>query len=158
MATFMEHIDRGLKEQFEKYNENLHEKLNDERAHHDRGQQETKKDIMEMKREIKDVQKNLSSVTKDVEEIKDFMAKMLEKMSFVDQFDKKLPSPTEEILQPLRKDILIAGSFIKDFSSCTSEIFSWKRKEWIEISSMNDKHSGSSSFIHDDQLFFCWRI
>ena len=66
----------------------------------------------------------------------------------------KLPSPAEGMLNTPREDILIAGGD-GDFSnhSKSTEIYSWEKNGWFEVSPMNEDHKGASSFIHKDQLF-----
>ena len=62
----------------------------------------------------------------------------------------KLPSPTEGMLNTPREDILIAGGF---GDGTGTEIFSWERNVWFEVSPMNEEHVDASSFIYKDQLF-----
>jgi N-acetylneuraminic acid mutarotase len=96
-----------------------------------------------------DVKENLSKVNKDVDEVKVMMSQMLEKFNMLELFTK-LPSPTEGMLNTPREDILIAGGLGAEYSA---EIFSWEKNGWYEISQMNKRHLGASSFISNDQLF-----
>ena len=103
--------------------------------------------------EIKDVKENLSKVNKDVDEVKVMMRQMLEKFNMLELMNK-MPSPTEGMLYPPREDILITGGSAAG-NKClkSSEIFSWEKNAWFEVSAMNDEHKGASSFIHDNQIF-----
>ena len=103
----------------------------------------------EVKKEIKDVKENLSKVNKDVDEVKVMMSQVLEKLNMLEHLNK-LPSPTEGMLNTPREDILIAGGY--DDGTGT-EMFSWEKNGWFEVSPMNEKHAQASSFIYKDQLF-----
>ena len=103
----------------------------------------------EVKKEVKDVKENLSKVNKDVDEVKVMMSQMLEKFCTVKLMMKKLPSPTEDMLNTPRENILIASGFAWN----SAEIFSWEMNGWYEVAVMNQEHSGASSFIYNDQLF-----
>ena len=96
-----------------------------------------------------DVKENLSKVNKDVDEVKVMMSQMLEKFNMLELLSK-LPSPTEGMFNTPREDILIAGSLGVGHRA---EIFSWEKNGWYEISQMNERHVGASSFIYNDQLF-----
>ena len=112
-------------------------------------QRQLKKEVGEVKKEVKDVKENLFKVNKDVDEVKVMMSQMLEKLNMLEDLNK-LPSPTEGMLYTPREDILIAGGFgrITD-----TEIFSWEKNGWFEVSPMNEGHYKASSFIYKDQLF-----
>jgi F0F1-type ATP synthase membrane subunit b/b' len=113
-----------------------------------------KKEIGEVKKEVKDMKDNLSKVNKDVDEVKVMMIQMLEKFNMLELLNK-LPSPTEGMLNTPREDILIAGGY-GGFSSRpgkSTEIYSWEKNGWFEVSPMNDDHEGASSFIYKDQFF-----
>ena len=103
--------------------------------------------------EIKDVKENLSKVNKDVDEVKVMMRQMLEKFNMLELMNK-MPSPTEGMLSTPREDILVAGGSV-GWNIClkSTEIFSWEKNAWFEVSAMNDEHKGASSFIHDNQIF-----
>ena len=107
------------------------------------------KEFEEVKKEVKDVKENLSKVNKDVDEVKVMMSQVLEKLNMLEHLNK-LPSPTEGMLNTPREDILFAGG--SDDKTGT-EIFSWEKNGWFEVSSMNEEHAGASSFIYKDQLF-----
>ena len=110
---------------------------------------EVKKEVGEVNKEVKDVKENLSKVNKDVDEVKVMLSQVLEKLNMLEHLNK-LPSPTEGMLNTPREDILIAGGF--DDKTGT-EIFSWEKNCWFEMSPMNEEHTGASSFIYKDQLF-----
>ena len=110
---------------------------------------DVKKEVGEVKKEVKDVKENLSKVNKDVDEVKVMMSQVLEKLNMLEHLNK-LPSPTEGMLNTPREDILIAGG---DDDGTGTEIFSWEKNGWFEVSPMNEKHLGASSFISKDQLF-----
>ena len=114
-------------------------------------QEEVKEEIGEVKKELRCVKENLINVNKDVDEVKVMMSQMLEKLNMLEHLNK-LPSPTEEMLNTPREDILIAGgNGCKTLKS--TEIFSWEKNGWFEVSPMNEKHVDASSFIYKDQLF-----
>ena len=111
---------------------------------------EVKKEVGEVKREVKDVKENISKVNKDVDEVKVMMSQVLEKLNMLEHLNK-LPSPTEGMLNTRpREDILIAGGYGDETGT---EIFSWEKNGWFEVSPMNEVHAEASSFIYKDQLF-----
>ncbi|CAB4044172.1 kinase, partial [Paramuricea clavata] len=107
-----------------------------------------KKEIGEVKKEVKDMKNNFSKVNKDVDEVKVMMIQMLELLN-------KLPSATEGMLNTPREDILIAGGYGGPWSEpgASTEVYSWEKNGWFEVSPMNDDHEGASSFIYKDQFF-----
>ena len=111
-------------------------------------QREVKKEVGEVKKEVKDVKENISKVNKDVDEVKVMMSQVLEKLNMLEHLNK-LPSPTEGMLNTPREDILIAGGY----DETGTEIFSWEKNGWFEVSAMNNEHACASSFIYRDQLF-----
>ena len=110
---------------------------------------EVKKEVREVKKEVKDVKENISKVNKDVAKVKVMMSQVLEKLNMLEHLNK-LPSPTEGMLNTPREDILIAGG---DDDETGTEIFSWEKNGWFEVSPMNERHDRASSFIYKDQLF-----
>ena len=110
---------------------------------------EVNKEVGEVKNKVKDVKENLSKVNKDVDEVKVMMSQVLEKLNVLEHLNK-LPSPTQGMLNTPRGEILIAGG--KDDETGT-EIFSWEKNGWLEVSPMNEEHAFASSFIYKDQLF-----
>ena len=110
---------------------------------------EVKKEVRDVKKEVKDVKENLSKVNKDVDEVKVMMSQVLEKLNMLEHLNK-LPYPTEGTLNTPREDILIAGGF-GDITG--TEIFSWEKNGWFQVSPMNEEHVDTSSFIYKDQLF-----
>ena len=115
---------------------------------------QTKKEIGEVKKEVKDIKDNLSKVNKDVNEVKVMMTQMLEKFSMLELLNK-LPSRAEGMLNTPREDILIAGGYGLRSSKPgeSTEIYSWEKNGWFEVSPMNENHQRASSFIYKDQLF-----
>jgi hypothetical protein len=115
---------------------------------------QTKKEIGEVKKEVKYMKDNLSKVNKDVDEVKVMMTQMLEKLNMLELLNK-LPSPTEGMLNTPREDILIAGGYgtRSSRSGKSTEIYSWEKNGWFEVSPMNDDHRAASSFIYKDQFF-----
>ena len=102
-----------------------------------------------IEKEIEEVKKEVGEVRKDVDEVKDMMSQVLKKLNMLEHLNK-LPSLTEGLLNTPREDILIAGGY--DDKTGT-EIFSWEKNGWFEVSPMNEEHTYASSFIHKDQLF-----
>ena len=113
-----------------------------------------KKEIGEVKKEVKDMKNNFSKVNKDVDEVKVMMIQMLEKFNMLELLNK-LPSATEGMLNKPREDILIAGGYGGPSSNPgkSTEIYSWEKNGWFEVSPMNDDHRAASSFIYKDQFF-----
>ena len=111
-------------------------------------QEEVRREVGEVKKDVKDVKENLSKVNKDVDEVKVMMSQVLEKLNMLEHLNK-LPSPTEGMLNTPREDILIAGGY----DDTSTEIFSWEKNGWFEVSAMNEEHAEASSFIYKDQLF-----
>ena len=126
-------------------NKRINEKVEAIKNRHD----EMKQDQHEVKKEIKDVKENLSKVNKDVDEVKVMMSQMLEKFNMLELLSK-LPSSTEGMFNTPREDILIAGGLGVRRSA---QIFSWEKNGWYEVSQMNARHIGASSFIYNHQLF-----
>ena len=110
---------------------------------------EVKKEVGEVKKEVKDVKENLFKVNKDVDEVKIMMSQVLEKLNMLEHLNK-LPSPIKGMLNTPREDILIAGG---NDDETGTEIFSWEKNGWFEVSPMNEEHVAASSFIYKDQLF-----
>jgi N-acetylneuraminic acid mutarotase len=81
--------------------------------------------------------------------MKVMMSQILEKLNMLELLSK-VPSTTEGMLNTPREDILVAGGWGAEHNA---EIFSWEKNGWYEISQMNKKHTGASSFINNDQLF-----
>ena len=111
-----------------------------------------KEEVGGVKRDVKDLKENLFTVNKDMNDVKKMMSQILEKLNVLELMNK-LPSPSEGMLNTRKEDILIAGNdhFFKTAKS--AEIFSWEKNGWFEISSMNEKHRGASSFIYEDEMF-----
>ncbi|CAB4034415.1 kinase [Paramuricea clavata] len=128
-------------------NKRINEKVETIKNRHD----EMKQEQHEVKKEIKDVKENLSKVNKDVDEVKVMMSQMLEKFNMLELLSKH-PSPTQGMFNTPREDILIAAGWLRD-AKHSAEIFSWAKNGWYEISQMNERHGGASSFIYNDQLF-----
>ena len=116
-------------------------------------QEEVQREVGEVKKEVKDVKESLSKINKDVDEVKVMMSHVLEKFNMLEHLNK-LPSPTEEMLNTPREDILIAGGY---GDKAGTEIFSWEKNGWSKVSPMNEKHVEASSFIYEDQLFVAGR-
>ena len=111
--------------------------------------QQVKKEIREVKDEVKDVKESLSKVNNDVDEVKVMMIQILEKFNMLEQMNK-VPSPAEEMLNAPREEILIAGGLV---SGKSTEIYSWEKNGWFEVSPMNEEHNEASSFIYNDQVY-----
>ena len=111
-----------------------------------------KKEVEGVQRDIKDLKENLSTVNKDMNDVKMMMSQILEKLNVLELINK-LPSPSEEMLNTRKEDIVIAGSECFNKAAKCVEIFSWEKNGWFEIFSMNEEHGGASSFIYEDQMF-----
>ena len=154
METVKE-MNKEIKEKVEAFmemNKEVNKELKEVNEKVEASSKETKKEIGEVKKEVKDMKDNLSKVNKDVDEVKVMMSQMLEKFNMLELL--KLPSPAEGILNTPREDILIAGGTGDDSNPAKStEIYSWEKNDWFEVSPMNEDHSGASSFFYEDQLF-----
>ena len=115
---------------------------------------QTEKEIGEVKKEVKDIKDNLSKVNKDVDEVKVMMTQVLEKFNMLEMLNK-LPSPAEGMLNTPREEILITGGYARRSNNPgkSTEIYSWEKNGWFEVSRLNENHHGASSFIYKDQLF-----
>ena len=134
----------GVNEKVEGMNENV-ERVKEEVE----GVNEKVGRLVAAKEEMKkDVKENLSKVNKDVDEVKIMMSEMLEKYNLLELLNK-LSSLTEGMINASREDILTTGG--NDFNS--TEIYSWEKNDWFEVTKMSDSRAGSSSFIYNDQLF-----
>ena len=129
--------------------EAMNEEMKTASRHIEKEIEKVKKEVGEVKNKVKDVKENLSNVNKDVDEVKVMMSQVLEKLNILEHLNK-LPSPTQGMLNTPRGEILIAGG--KDDETGT-EIFSWEKNGWLEVSPMNEEHAFASSFIYKDQLF-----
>ena len=111
------------------------------------GQDQIEKEIREVKKDVND---SLLNVNKDLDEVKVMMIQVLEKLNMLKQHNK-VSSPTAEILNTPREDLLVAGG--TGGAAKSTEIYSWEKNCWIKVSYMNEKHWLSSSFICNNQLF-----
>ena len=111
------------------------------------GQDQIEKEIREVKKDVND---SLLNVNKDLDEVKVMMIQVLEKLNMLKQHNK-VSSPTAEILNTPREDLLVAGG--TGGAAKSTEIYSWEKNCWIKVSYMNEKHWLSSSFIYNNQLF-----
>ena len=113
----------------------------------------TNHEIGQVKEEVKDLKNNLNKVNKDVDVVKVMMTRMLEKLNMLEQHNKP-PSLTEKMLNVQKQDILITGGYVpsRAENSKSTEIFSWEKNGWFEVSAMNENHKGASSFVHKDHL------
>ena len=115
-------------------------------------QNQVHQEVGGVKRDVKDLKENLSTVNKDMNDVKVMMSQILEKLNVLELMNK-LPTPSEEMLNTRKEDILIAGNLFGSGTTKNAEIFSWEKNGWFEISSMNEKHGRASSFIYEDQMF-----
>ena len=113
-------------------------------------QQQVRQEVEQVRQEVKDVKESLSKVDKDVDKVKVMMVQLLEQLNMHEQHNK-VPSPTAGILDTPREDILVTGGYGKAGKS--TEVFSWEKNGWFEVSEMNEGHWLVSSFIYNDQLF-----
>ena len=160
VEAVQETVNKEINEKVEavkKTNERMNEKVEavrkmNEKIMDENGQ--TKMEIGEVKKEVKDIKDNLFKVDKDVNEVKVMMTQMLEKFNMLELLNK-LPSPAEGMLNTPREDILIAGGYgeYESDSGKNTEIYSWEKNGWFEVSPMNEDRGGASSFIYENQLF-----
>ena len=111
-----------------------------------------KQDVGGVKRDVKDLKESHFTVEKDMNDVKVMMSKILQKLNVLELMNK-LPSPSGGILNTRKEDILIAGDGYDAETSKRAIIFSWEKNGWFEISAMNEKHGGASSFIYEDHMF-----
>ena len=113
---------------------------------------QVKEEIGLVNKEVKDIKDNLCKMNEDVHEVKVMMTQVLEKLNMREQLSK-LPSPAEGMLNTPRQDILIAGANEGRNYERSTEIYSWEKNGWFEVSLMSEKHNFGSSFIDKDQVF-----
>ena len=106
----------------------------------------------EVKQVKKEVNESLSKVNKDVDEVNVMMIQVLEKLNVAEQHNK-VSSPTAGILNTPKEDVLVAGGYYYRNASKSTEMYSWEKNGWFEVSDMNEKHWCASSFIYNNQLF-----
>ena len=115
-------------------------------------QNQVHQEIGGVKKEVRElVREEVGNVHRDVKDVKVMMSQILEKLNVLELMNK-LQTPSEGMLNTRKEDILIAGHSYGEKSKST-EIFSWKKNSWFEISPMNEKHTVPSSFVYEDQLF-----
>ena len=110
---------------------------------------QTEKQNEEVKKELREVKNEFGEIKIEVKGVKENLSKVLEKLNMLEHLNK-LPYPTEGMLNTPREDILIAGGYDDKTST---EIFSWEKNGWFEVSPMNEDHFEASSFIYKDQIF-----
>ena len=113
---------------------------------------EVKEEVGEVQRDVKEIKENLFTVNKDMNNVKVMMSQILEKLNVL-ELTNKLPSPSEGMLNTRKEDILIAGNDYYSGTTKRTEIFSWEKNGWFEISEMNKERTAASSFIYDYQMF-----
>ena len=110
---------------------------------------QTEKQNEEVKKELREVKNEFGEIKIEVKGVKENLSKVLEKLNMLEHLNK-LPYPIEGMLNTPREDILIAGGYDDKTST---EIFSWEKNGWFEVSPMNEEHFEASSFIYKDQIF-----
>ena len=113
-------------------------------------QNQVHQEVGGVKRDVKDMKENLSTVNKDMNDVKVMISQILEKLNVLELMNK-LPSPSEGMLNTRKEDILIAGHAYGATAKNT-EVFSWEKCGWFQFLSMNEKHTGASSFIYEDHM------
>ncbi len=138
-------INRNMDKNMDAANEMNMEKSKEINEKVEVSSRETKKEIGEVKKEVKDIKDNLFKVNKDVDEVKVMMTQMLEKFNMLELLNK-LPSPAEGMVNTPREDILIAGGYGLRSSKPgkSTEIYSWEKNGWFEVSPMNEDHKAAS--------------
>ena len=106
----------------------------------------------QVKKEVKDVKESISKVNEDAEKVKVMMIQVLEKLNMLEQHHK-VSSPTAGILNTPRENILAAGLSWMENASKSTEIYSWQKNGWFEVSDMIGQHWLASSFLYNYQLF-----
>ena len=121
-------------------------------------QDQIKQDQQQIKKEVKDVKESLSKVNKDVDKVIVMMIQVLEKLNMLEQHSK-VSTPTAGILDTPKANILVADGRRGDRAAKSTEIYSWEKNGWFEVSEMNERHWWASSFIYNDELFVVggWR-
>ncbi|XP_046842605.1 uncharacterized protein LOC124436680 [Xenia sp. Carnegie-2017] len=95
--------------------------------------------------------KKLFKPSKEIEKIESTMFRILEKLTVNEHFAPSLKSPVDLVMDLIRDDILVAGGYPVFLGIV--EIFSWRKKKWFKIATMQNEHSYASSFIFNDNLF-----
>ena len=145
-------MNKKINEKVETLNEMVNVKVEalQNQVHQEVGKVE--REVGGVQRDVKDLKENLSTVNKDMNDVKVMMSQILEKLNVLELMNK-LPTPSEGMLNTRKEDILIAGNNYFIETAKSAELFSWENNGWFEISSMNEKHGGTSSFIYEDQMF-----
>ena len=147
-----EKVETAVNRVVEKYMETI-KKMDEEMSEKvEASSRNTAKDFAEMKKEVKDIKDNLCKVNKDVGEVKTMMTHVLEKLNLLGPLNK-LSSPTEGMLNTPKQDILVAGGYDGRNGNRSTEIYSWEKNGWFEVSPMNEEHVGASSFFNKGQVF-----
>ena len=139
-------VVRKLKDQIKQDQQHVKKEVKDVKQE----VKQVRQEVEQVKKEVKDVKESISKENKDVDEVKVMMIQVLEKLNMLEQHNK-VSSPTAGILNTPREDILVAGGWGNDGKS--TEIYSWEKNGWFDVSEMNEKHWHASSFIHNDQFF-----
>ena len=110
-------------------------------------EQVVKEEVINVRKEVKDVKENVFKVNAEMGEVKNMMKQMFEKLSMLEPVNK-MPSLVANPFDEEKEDILIAGGAKspKQYLRST-EIFSWAKNGWFNVSQMNEEHSGASSYI-----------
>ena len=157
VETVVKKMDKNIETEtaVKEMNQEIHMKVEEGKKTNEKVQvscRQMKKELGDVKKEVKDIKHNLSKVNNDVDEVKVMMIQMLEKLNMLEQLNK-LSSPAEGILNTPRQDILVAGGNHGRNCNKSTEIYSWEKNSWFEMSPMNEEHEGASSFIDKDQVF-----
>ena len=126
----------------------LQDQIKQDQQHVKQEVEDVKQEVKQVKKEVKDINERLFKVNKDVNEVKDMMIQMLEKLNMHD----KVSSPTTGILNTPKEDILVAGG-LGIRASKSTEIYSWEKNGWFAVSNMNEQYWCASSFFYNNQLF-----
>ena len=117
-------------------------------------EQVVKEEVENIRKEVKDVKDNLFKVNQEMGEVKNMMKQMFENLHRLELVNK-MPSLVANPFDEEKKDILIAGGAEspKQYLRST-EIFSWAKNGWFNVSLMNQEHSGASSYILHGRMLY----
>ena len=107
-----------------------------------------------VKEDVNEIKKDISEIKKDVNEIREIVIQMFSKLT---QLEETVQIFCSNVSTTMRKDIIViagdTGAFAFDTNYRSVERFSWKKKVWERIASLNKACYGASSLVFGDELY-----
>ena len=105
-----------------------------------------------VKEDVNEIKKDISEIKKDVNEIREIVVQMFSKLTQLEETVQISFSNVSAIT--VREDIVIAGdNGFLGTNYRSVERFSWKKKVWERIASLNKACYGASSLVFGDELY-----